>query len=147
MSSTLAAPGTRCLKLAYINRAAVTDAKRKIMRYRGIETEGVFCDLCEKWHLRCETWPPIKRWRDILILLARGYRHREIAKTLGTSKQHIDTAVHNMCADWRALSQTQLITICTSFGIIDPSEFMLLDDELAKFRPRDSRKVEYSDAV
>lgn len=142
-----APPGLRCLKLAYIDRADATDAKRQILRRNGIVTESVLCEICKKIHLRCETWPPVRRWRDILILIARGFRRREIAKTLGTSEEVVGWAIHNMCADWRALSQAHLITICTSFGVLDPAEFMLLDDHLAKFRPRDSKKVEYSDAV
>ena len=147
MTEPHALPGSRCLKLAYMDRAAASDAKRQIMRERGISTDSVYCEVCEKWHLRCETWPPDRRWRDILILMARGYRHREIAKTLNTTQGVVTWAIHNMCADWKALSQAHLITICISFGILDPSEFLLLDDELARFRPRDPRRFAYTDAV
>ena len=142
-----AAAGTRCLKLAYIDRAKATDIKRQIMRQYGIATQPVFCESCKKFHLRSETWPPVKRWRDILVLIARGFRRREIAKTLGMTDESVSWAIYQMCCDWHALSQAHLITIVTSFGILDPEEFLLLDDELAKYRPRDPKKVTYTDAV
>lgn len=137
----------RCLKLAYIDRAAANDAKRQVMRSHGIAVETTFCEICHKFHLRSETWPPVRRWRDILIMLARGFRRREIAKTLNMTEESVSWAVYEMCRDWRALSQAHLIIIVTSFGIIDPEEFLLIDDDLARFRPRDHKKVEYTDAV
>lgn len=141
------ATGTRCLKLAYMDRTEAADAKRQVMRQYGITTNAIFCEHCGKFHLRSETWPPVRRWRDILVLLARGFRQREIARSLGMTHPSVRWAVREMCADWHALSQTHLITIVTSFGILDPEEFMLFDDDLARFRPRDHKKVEYTDAV
>lgn len=142
-----AAPGTRCLKLAYIDRTKATDIKRQVVRQYGIQTSPTYCEVCQKWHLRSETWPPVKKWRDILILIARGYRRREIAKTLSMTDESVGWAIYNMCSDWHALSQAHLITIVTSFGILEPEEFLLLDEALVRYRDRDNRKVGYSDAV
>lgn len=139
--------GGRCLKLAYLDRASAGEAKRRVMRQFGVATNPVFCEACKKFHLHSETWPPVRRWRDILVLIARGYRQREIANTLGMTRDSVSWAVYEMCRDWRALSQAHLITIVTSFGILDPEEFLLLDDELARFRPRDARKAEFTDVV
>lgn len=142
-----AIPGTRCLQLAYINREEATDAKRWLRRQFGQVTEVVFCEICDKFHQRCETWPPSKRWREILILIARGFRRREIGKTLGLTDEAVSYAVYQMCADWHALSQAHLIAIVTSFGVIRPEEFLFLDDTVARYRQRDNRKVTYTDAV
>lgn len=142
-----AARGSRCLQLAYLNRSDATDAKRRVRRNVGIETEIVYCPTCEKIHLRCETWPPVRRWRDILILMGRGFRCREISRTLGMSYDSVSWAIKQMLADWHALSQAHLITIVTSFGVLKPDDFMLLDEDLARYRPRDNKKVTYTDAV
>ncbi|MGB8966838.1 MAG: hypothetical protein WCB99_14475 [Candidatus Cybelea sp.] len=123
------------------------DTKRQIRRQHGIDVQPVFCEHCRKFHLRCETWPPVRRWRDVLVCIARGFRRREIAKTLGMTDESVSWAIYQMCADWHALSQAHLITIVLSFGILSPDEFLLLDDELAKYRPRDSKKAIYSDGV
>lgn len=137
----------RCLKLAYLEKTQVLDAKREVARRFGIITNCVFCEHCNKYHLTSETWPPARRWRDILVLVARGFRCREIARTLGMSEVSVSWAIGEMLADWHALSQAHLIAIVTSFGIIEPEEFLLLDEELARFRPYDGTRVEYSDIV
>jgi hypothetical protein len=143
----MSATALRCLKLAYLDRSAAADAKRQVMRQYGIACNAVWCEACEKFHLRSETWPPVRKWRDILVLIARGFRRREIAKTLGMTDESVSWAIYQMSSDWHALSQAHLITIVTSFGILEPDEFLLLDDDLARFRPRDSRRPEFTDAV
>lgn len=142
-----AVAGKRCLKLAYIDRVKATDIKRQIMRQYGIATQPVYCELCQRFHLKSETWPPVKRWRDVLVLVARGFRRREIANSLGMTPRAVSWAIYQMSCDWHAMSQAHLVTIVTSFGILEPEEFLLLDDDLAKFRERDTKKVAYTDAV
>lgn len=142
-----AALGSRCLQAAYLDRAQAGDAKRRILRQHGIATQLVFCEPCDRYHLRCETWPPVRRWRDVLVLIARGFRSREIARTLGMTERSVIWTIHQMCADWHALSQAHLVIKATSFGVLEQDELLLLDDELAKFRPRNGKKAIYSDAV
>lgn len=142
-----AAAGSRCLKLAYLDRMEATDAKRDVLRYYGIVSMPVYCESHRCYHLRCETWPPVRKWRDILLLIARGFRRREIARTLGISPKAVSYAIYQMSKDWHALSQAHLVAIVTSFGVIEPDEFLFLDTEVARFRPRDNRKATYTDAV
>ncbi len=127
----------RCSGSAYAKREDARQAlgslpRPLLARRRPI---AAYCDQCDKYHLVISEQR--KDWVELVRLVAQGFTYDEISKMLGNASQKVvKMRLMKIRRHFYALSNPNLVAICISLGIIDPSEFVPKREEPQHGRPK-----------
>lgn len=116
---------SRCSGSAYANREDARGALERLPRSMLLRRRPIaaYCDRCDKYHLVISEQR--KEWIDLVKLVAQGFTYDEIAKMMGNTTRHaLKMQLMSIRRHFYALSNPNLVAICISLGLIDPSEFV-----------------------
>lgn len=83
----------------------------------------IHCGTCDKYHLSLRGQNP--EWMQMVRLAAQGFTQEEIARQIGrASKKAVAVEFVQIRRHFYALSIPNLVAICISLGLIDPTEFV-----------------------
>jgi len=108
---------------AYVLKSAdgeeVLETVRMVARGHAVLDRGVWDALAEQRRTRAEQFGLTAREMDVLGLLGRGYRNREIAESLGLSQSTVKTHVARIFKRLDVSDRTDAVITAFRLGIIE----------------------------
>ncbi len=120
-----------CTVASNENHHAARNAQRTVRNTYRLPSSVRHCERCDRYHVVVEAdrcWNR-KRWREILVYVAQGYRDPEIGPLVKMSAKGVEYAVLEMTKRLNAMSRPNLVAIAICLGILDPNDFVPEFDE------------------